>query len=96
MNKHQIAHEYQKLYCEMGFDRAMLFEAISKKYKCTHVLYPGSAYYPIVLYRKHTMQVSVLFQDRLHAHWICHAKNLPQMGGRQIFHYMNIKKRRAI
>lgn len=43
MNKHQIAHEYQKLYCEMGFERAKLFEAISKKYKCTHVLYPGSS-----------------------------------------------------
>lgn len=43
MNKHQIAHQYQKLYCEMGFERSVLFEVISKIYKCTYVLYPGSS-----------------------------------------------------
>lgn len=43
MKNNQIAHQYQKLYREMGFERDMLFEAISKKYKCTYALYPGSS-----------------------------------------------------
>lgn len=60
MNNDKSIGSYKRLYLDMNFDRAGLFETVKKEYGCNTVLYPGcSIHITPSFYFQHVVYVDV-------------------------------------